>query len=493
MSRPREFSLVCLCMLAILPLSCLRVWGACDEAPAGQTFRIRLAQPVSSYSSKVGTPIRAILVESPECDGTPLFSLGTEIDGRVRSVQKVGMGLRHETAALNLEFDWISPDGATSIAMRTRVLEVDNARETIKNGVIRGIRSSDAAQGRYLLRIAHFPVWDPVSYWVSAFSLSVFPISPEPEISLPLGTDLRLELTQPLLVSDSMPLPHATREFDESERAAIDQKVVSFSQRTYNTKGKQADVVNLMFLGSADQLQDAFRVAGWGSSDLLSTRAILREFHAVFSMNSYPQLPMANHLLDGRLSDWSLEKSFDSYQKRDHLRIWDVPDTFEGQPIWLSAATGETGAGWSIRTGKFEHHVQPDLDSEREKVVRDLTMAGCVGTVYSAPRPTMPHDVVGSTGTEMKTDGSVYVVQLKDCRTLMPDDAELAAPIATRPHSRFARLLRTQVLSARNIWRDNIVYDAFDFSRAGIRAMRNKHRRDEVRSEAATSLAMREP
>ena len=147
-SRSREASLVCLWLLAILPLGCLQVWGACDEAPAGQTFRIRLEQPVSSYSSKVNTPVRAILVESPECDGTPLFSLGTEIDGRVRAVQKVGMGLRHETAALDLEFDWISPDGATSIAMRTRVLEVDNARETIKDGVIRGIRSSDAAQGR---------------------------------------------------------------------------------------------------------------------------------------------------------------------------------------------------------------------------------------------------------------------------------------------------------------------------------------------------------
>ena len=71
MSRPREFSLVCLCMLAFLPLSCLRVWGACDEAPAGQTFRIRLAQPVSSYSSKVGTRVRAILVESPNAMAHP--------------------------------------------------------------------------------------------------------------------------------------------------------------------------------------------------------------------------------------------------------------------------------------------------------------------------------------------------------------------------------------------------------------------------------------
>jgi hypothetical protein len=491
--HPREASLVCLWGLVFVLVGCLQAWAGCDEAPAGQTFRIRLAQPISSYSSKAGSPVRGILLESPECDGVPLFSLGTEVEGRVKSVQKVGMGFRHEAAALELEFDWISPDDGASIQMRTRVMGVDNARETIKNGVIHGIRSSDALQGQVFFRLAHFPVWDPVSYWVSAFSQSVFPIAPEPEINLPPGTDLSLELTEPLLVDGSIPLPRENRQLDASESAALDEKVQSFAERTYNTKGREADVVNLLFVGSADQIQDAFRVAGWKSSDPLSTRSILREFHAVFSMNNYPHLPMANHLLDGRLDDWSLEKGFDSYQKRDHLRIWDVPDTFEGQPIWLSAATGETGAGWSIRTGKFEHHVQPNLDEEREKVVRDLTMAGCVGTVHVSPRPDMPHDLIGSTGTVMQTDGSVEVVQLKDCRSLVPEDSDLAAPIATRPRSKFARLVRTQVLSLRNIWRDNIVYDAFDLSRAGVHALHNDHRRSEVRSEAALSLSMREP
>jgi hypothetical protein len=485
----RKVSLVCLSLGLLLPAACLHLRAACDQAPAGQTFRIRLSQPVSSYSSKAGTAVQGVVVESPECDGTPLLLMGTVVEGRIESVQKVGMGFRHEAAALRLEFNWITPDGSASIEMHTRVLDVDNAREKVKDGVIHGIRSSDALQGRVLLRVTHFPVWDPTSYWISAFSNSVFPIAPEPEIYLPPGTDLSLELTEPLLIASPMAPVAQSREFDASEKEALAQKVRTFTERTYNTKGKQADVVNLVFIGSQQQLQDAFRVAGWRSSDTVSARSVLREMHAVFSMKNDPSLPMAQHLLDGMNSDWSLEKGFDSYEKRDHLRIWDVPDTWQGQPMWVSAATGETGAGWNIHNGKFVHHVQPNLDSERAKVVRDLVMAGCVGSAFSASRPDMPHELVGSTGTSMQTDGAVEVVQLKECQSLVPVDAELAAPIAARPRSKFARLFRTQVLSMRNVWRNNIVYDAFDLSRAGVRAARKGHKRDLRHVESAATPA----
>src|SRR5665213_1956281 len=79
-------------------------------------------------------PLVAILIESLQCDGRPLFPHGTAVSGRVQSVRKVGMGFRHETAALELEFDLISPDDSSPITMHARVLDVDNARESVKNG-----------------------------------------------------------------------------------------------------------------------------------------------------------------------------------------------------------------------------------------------------------------------------------------------------------------------------------------------------------------------
>src|SRR6516165_6831610 len=69
-----------------------RVVAACDQIPAGETFWIRLTDPVSSFKSEPGSRVRAILAESPQCDGVPIFPLNTVVQGVVKSVRRVGLG-----------------------------------------------------------------------------------------------------------------------------------------------------------------------------------------------------------------------------------------------------------------------------------------------------------------------------------------------------------------------------------------------------------------
>jgi hypothetical protein len=463
-----------------LTVSCLQGWAACDRVPAGQTLRVRLSQPVSSYSAKPGMPLLGILIESPECDGLPLFPQGTAVEGRVQSVRKVGMGFRHETAALELEFDLISPDDSPPITMHARVLNVDNARESVKNGVIHGIRSTATPQNRFIFPLAHLLVWTPYSYWIPAASAAMFPISSEPEIYFPVGTDLRLELTAPLPVATSISPALANGGFEESGAEAFNRMVLSFTQRTSNEEGRAADVVNLLLIGSREKVERAFLAARWTHSDPLSVRSVLRGFHAVISLNSDPHLPMSSHLLDGKSSDSTWQKSLDSYSKRDHVRIWDRPETWEGQTTWLAASTAEEGASWSFRRARFVHHVVPDIDEEREKIVRDLSIAGCVEAAYNSPRPTMPASMVGSTGTELRTDGAVAVVQLRECQSAVEESAGTAFAIATRPRSKFVRIIRAQVLSLRNLWRENIVYDGVDMGRTAVGAIRTSRANNRV-------------
>src|SRR6202521_3158960 len=130
-------------LLLSLCVICPRWVAACDQVPAGQTFQIRLLQPLSSYSTKEDTRVTGILIESPQCDGAPIFPIGTAIEGQIRSVRKVGLGFRHETAELDIEFVRIVPNDAPPMDIRTRVLEVDNAREKVIGGVIHGIRRSE--------------------------------------------------------------------------------------------------------------------------------------------------------------------------------------------------------------------------------------------------------------------------------------------------------------------------------------------------------------
>lgn len=460
---------------------CLYARAACEQIPAGHTFWVRLLQPVSSYSSKAGTRVRGILAQSPQCDGTPVFSAGTLIEGRIGRVQKVGMGFVHESSSIEIDFTQIVPADAPPVPISARVVEVDNARETVRKGVMHGMRSTDNLQDRVTTRLMHLPTWNPSTLWIVLAYRAAFPISPEPEIYFPAGTDIRVQLSAPVSLADGLVPVYANQDFSESERAALNQDVLALPERSATPAGQPADVVNLVFLGEHEQVENAFRAAGWTGSDAVSTRAAFHILAAFVSLRNYSHLPISRQSLAGQPSDFMWQKSFDSIQKRDHLRIWSQPQQWQGQLAWASASIRETGAVFSFRSRKVIHHTDVDLDSEREKVVRDLTLAGCVAAVHNAPRAEMPLYSQNATGDQMRTDGAVAVVQLQDCER--PDfEMSAAAPeIPAHPRLRFTRYLRSQVLSVRNLWRANAAYGAYDLTRItidGIRRQRSRDRED---------------
>ena len=83
---------------------------ACDGIPAGTTLWVQLLSEVSSYDAKPGTAVEAVLEEDIKCENGVVFPIGTHVKGKVRRVQKVGWGIWHETAAIDLEFDRVLPE-----------------------------------------------------------------------------------------------------------------------------------------------------------------------------------------------------------------------------------------------------------------------------------------------------------------------------------------------------------------------------------------------
>jgi hypothetical protein len=452
----------------------------CENISPGESFWVRLVDPVASYSSKPGTFIRAVLIQSPDCDGAPVFPAGLEVDGRVLSARKVGLGLVHETASLELQFDQIVTADGSVLPISSQVVEVDNAREKVRNGKIRGILATDTPQGRITSRLGHLPTYDPYSDMV-LIVYRLFTILPEPEIYFPPGTDLRLQLNVSLFVGDQPELPRPSFEMDEYERGDVEMLLNDVSSRTTTSKGKDADVVNMLFVGSRDQVDSAFRAAGWLSSDHTSTRSFFREFGAFLTLSNYPTAPVSTQFLNGRRQDATWQKSFNSYGKRDHVRLWEQPGTVNGQQAWLSAYTRETSAALSITNRKFIHHIDPNLDAGVNMLVRDLTLAGCVKSVRLLPRPELRETVTNATGDEMRTDGTLTVVELNGCDFLPANYAHAAPLIPARPRSRFVRYLRTQVLVYKSdVVRGNIIYGGFDLTRMGIHAFRYRHRHGQI-------------
>ena len=464
----------CSRLAPLLLILCSTLAFACEGLPAGQTFWIRLSSPVSSYTSKVDDTVHAVLIEAVTCDTGLAFQVGTRVDGKVLSVRKVGWGIRHETAALRLQFDRVLPSGGLPITMSAAVVEVENAREQVSRGVIQGIRSSDSPQGRISSRLRHLPTWNPYSDAGLILFKAAFPIFPEPEIYFPAGTDLRIKLTEPIPAMVMASESSVVTADDQTENPELERFAQSLPQHSTTEKLKDADVVNLVFVGSRQDVESAFQQAGWNTSDTFGKKSFFRTFYAVLNNSGYARAPMRPFLLNGKPAAMNWQKSLNSYARRDHLRMWQWSGAEDSETIWVSSSTHDAGASLSLEQRQFLHHITPDIDGERSKVIRDLNVAGCVKAVHLVPRPKMASITQNATGDLVSTDGALAVVELQECRPLEP--GLVLGNVATqfRPGNRLFRYFRRQILTFRSdIWRANIIYGVYDLTRMSVIAWRH--------------------
>ena len=112
--------------------------------PPGTQLHIRLTTAVGSYASVPGSPVSALLIAPVIVDGETVLEAGSILNGRVKSVTRVGYGLRHETAGLNLEFSQITPPDGETIPLSAQVAGVDNSRERVtRDGRIQGVHRGE--------------------------------------------------------------------------------------------------------------------------------------------------------------------------------------------------------------------------------------------------------------------------------------------------------------------------------------------------------------
>lgn len=450
-------------------------FGGNSPAPviAHHPLWVRLTAPVSSYTARPGDPVHAILTEEVRSGGEVVLPVGTGIDGVVHSVHKVGFGIRRETATLQLEFTRATPLQGESVPISATVAEVENGREEInKHGVIEGVVSSNTPQGRITSRYKYLPTWNPYTDVGLIVFKAAFPIFPEPEIYLPAGTDLRLNLTTDLSL-----LPRTAPQednIDTAERWEMERLARLLPQRSTTVTLTEGDLTNLVFVGSREQIESAFRHAGWNTSDANSKRAVMRNAYAFLNDSSYHQAPMRTFLLEGKPADMSFQKSFNSYAKRDHLRIWEWPAEAGGQTVWLSSSTHDVGASLSLKYHRFVHHIAPDIDEERRNVIRDLNVAGCVKADYLVARPAVSSLSLNATGDVVRTDGALAVVELQDCQPTIPGMVTATDTTPFKAGNKIFRYVRRQVLTFRSdVWRANMIYGAYELGSMTVTAMRH--------------------
>ena len=122
------------------------------------------------------------------------------------------------------------------------------------------------------------------------------------------------------------------------------------------------------------------------------------------------EAPVSTLLYDGRKQDLAFEKPVgESADQRHHVRFWRTkPAADDPRPLWLGAASFDRGVGLSHDTGQITHHIGPDLDAERDNLMRDLENAGQLQSTYEIPGSGATTTGRNGGGDPFFTDGEAW-------------------------------------------------------------------------------------
>jgi len=198
---------------------------------------------------------------------------------------------------------------------------------------------------------------------------------------------------------------------------------------TRTRNGIPGDALNVGLVGARDDILRAMDAAGWFPADPVTLRSSIEIIGSVVLNRPYHGAPVSSLYYEGKKEDLAFEKpAGKSADKRHHVRFWQVLESgTDGRPVWLGAVTFDRGVGLSHDTGQVTHHISPDIDAERDLLMRDLREAGMVQTFFqiSGAGPTLLGRNGG--GDPYHTDGEL------DLASLVVDGVKRTEPPETLP------------------------------------------------------------
>jgi hypothetical protein len=448
-NKPRERSLFLVTWSTLILLSiplCAQV------LPAGTTLEARLITPTGSRISHTGDQVEGKTIAPIGVRGTILVPQGSGLFGSVESVKRFGLGLKQVTAKIRYQFHTLRFPNGDTIPIHAELLEVDTAKERVDvDGMVRGIHpaasvSSSLALFTVPLLFAAPTVGAPV--W--AIKSMVAP-SANPEIYFPPGTELLLRLTAPIEVRSSAVRPVGINSFSPNEVREI-RHLLKGSEQRARMGTHPSDLVNLLFLGSREEMDRAFHAAGWFQAEEKSPLSLYRMYDALTRRVGYKRAPMNALTLNGVPSEFVYQKSLNTVQKRHHVRLW---KEHQGTDAWLGAAAEDIG--FRFERMHWTHSTAPNIDNERAKVVNDLAFTGCLDAAGLVARDSraLLQDPKGE--RSILTDANIAVVRLNVCNN--PNTVP-ASEVISRANAR-GRLSRGWA-SLRNDLRLNVFFTTYN-------------------------------
>jgi len=184
-------------------------------------------------------------------------------------------------------------------------------------------------------------------------------------------------------------------------------------KRAFTLQGIPGDPINLAFVGQEDDLIAAAVRSGWLAADPITWKSSAKITIDSLAHRAYGNAPVSDLYVEGKKQDLAFEQAFGpDPSKRHHARFWkseQVDD--EGRPLWLGAATFDSRVGVSHLTGQVTHHIDADVDKERNKLAADF--GGSTGIMLEWIEG-FQHDLRGKNGggDPYFTDGRLCLIYL---------------------------------------------------------------------------------
>lgn len=382
-----------------------RVAAGAPTLPAGTVLYLRLQSAVSTKTSQPGQSINASLARELDLNGGTALPFGTTLAGALEKCDPPAAP--EQRADVLLEFNQLNIPGEGNFGVEGRVTSVSNARESyLADGTVVGVLASEA----------YAPMLGGVFQKVGQINPTVNSQIQKQrigevntEIEFPPGTDIQFTLTRSLALRRFV-ASAGPRELPANLRDAVAGVLANAPQRTTSRNNKPGDPINLVFIGTAQEIEQAFHEAAWTQPRSKNAQSIWRTMQAVLNNDGYDEAPVSELFLFGRKEDLVFEKVLDTFNKRHHLRLWQTPTTApDGRPIWLAAATHDVGIDYSSGS----HATDPNLDDERAQVSADLWLGGGVQAEQLIAPPNPLSSGTTATGGEWHTDGNLDVIDIK--------------------------------------------------------------------------------
>jgi hypothetical protein len=163
-------------------------------------------------------------------------------------------------------------------------------------------------------------------------------------------------------------LPNWWRHYEQNP------KLKKSPKTTQTVEGIPGDPLNIGLVGKREEVVRALLAAGWYPSDPVTLRSSIGIAASVVLKYPYPNAPVSNLYLWGRKQDLAFELPVgNNARERHHVRLWESPNlSNNNRPLWLGSVTFDKSVELSHLTGQITHHIDGNIDQERENLVDSL-------------------------------------------------------------------------------------------------------------------------